>query len=674
MRVPGLSCPTVMRTHRSAFRVGVLFACAGLFLCVGSGAARASAGVSSGGRLCGTVVDPAGAAVTNAWIVTDTGRLAATDASGAFSVGGLTDGGYAVRVVAPGWAGETVPRIALRGGETRDIRITLTNASPAAALVEGRLLDAATGHPVAAYFEILNGSGPVRWFDADGRPYGGRTEVPKQVWHQANRRFWTLGDFAFSAQPGDLTVRVRAEGYAPLEVRRTLKPGGRERLDLAVKRLFDPAAEGWFKGDFHAHGVHGEKLYTVNIPFVAFVLRAEGYRWFYLSSDYSNDGVAADPLGVAQAESGADLLLALNAEYPKTFGGHVGSVGIGPPQKPLSYPGHSNAEAIRAGIIDSGGAAVPLHPLTGHMKSRELPLVMLGAPELLSGFDFYTGWSERLERMWAQFLNRGYRLCRTATSDAAFDLGRTPGTMGATYIHPEGAKLSREAIVEAFRKGRTAIAWDGALLTLVVDGKACGEVFASDGQPHRAGLTLFGAPGAPFRLSVTRNGESCRQFSGTVPPVGKAEFAFDLSEREKAWYTALCFTEGPTPRMVAATSPFYFGEWPCPDPVLAEVEARVFDADTKRPLDAKLTLTGPDAAGSTVLAPQGTARFRARVFQRVRASAAGYADLESGVLDTPAVNAFVASVSEEDLQAWATYEKARQLLQGLTLDFSLRRK
>lgn len=138
-------------------------------------------------------------------------------------------------------------------------------------------------------------------------------------------------------------------------------------------------------------------------------------------------------------------------------------------------------------------------------------------------------------------------------------------------------------------------------------------------------------------------------------------------------YGALLYRRSDSPHGRGNQS-VYFGEWPCPDPVLAEVEARVFDADTKRPLNAKLTLTGPDAAGSTALAPQGTARFRARVFQRVRASAAGYADLESGVLDTPAVNAFVASVSEEDLQAWATYEKARQLLQGLTLDFSLRRK
>ena len=127
-----------------------------------------------------------------------------------------------------------------------------------------------------------------------GRLYGGRTDLPSGVWHQANRRFWTSGMFAFSADPGRLRLTVRADGYAPVTVERDLRAGGQESLAIALKPLFDPAAAGWYKGDFHAHGVHGERFYDVNIPMIAFMLRAEHYRWFYLSSDFNNDGVRVD--------------------------------------------------------------------------------------------------------------------------------------------------------------------------------------------------------------------------------------------------------------------------------------------------------------------------------------------------------------------------------------------
>jgi hypothetical protein len=126
--------------------------------------------------------------------------------------------------------------------------------------------------------------------------------------------------------------------------------------------------------------------------------------------------------------------------------------------------------------------------------------------------------------------------------------------------------------------------------------------------------------------------------------------------------------------MIAATSPFYFGDWTPPAPVFAEVEAHVFDADTKQPLAATLTLLDPEKPEATFRTENGTLRLPARVFQRLKASAARYADLENGLLDTPVVNAFVEAVSEEDLQTWETYEKAQNILQTLTLDFPLKRR
>lgn len=626
------------------------------------------------GGLIGKVVDEHGAPIPQAWLTTCNGRVATSDNNGVFAVSNLVDGAYALRVIALGREDALLPRIAVTSDAPVSCRLDLKRADRPNAIVSGCITDAATGKEIAAWLDILNNNKPIRWFDIDGRPYGGRSDVPPQTWHQKNKRYWTSGLFAFSARPGNLRICAHADGYAPVTVTRTLKPEKEEHLGLALHRLFDPADEGWFKGDFHAHGVHGEKLYTVNIPYMAFILRAEGYRWFYLSWDFSNDGISTDPFRIAQAENGPDLFLALNAEYPKTYGGHVGSVGIGPPVKPLPYPRYSNTETIKRDIVDQGGAAVPVHPLTGHMKSRELPFLMLGAPELVCGFDFYTGWSERLEKTWAMFLNRGYRLCRTATSDTAFDLGRTPGTMGATFIHPDSGQLTRETIVDAFKSGRTAISWKSALLTFTVDGACCGKVFPADGQTRKGNLILHHTPGADIQILVTRNGERFRQFSATVPATGQTEFDFPLNEREKAWYTALCFTKKPASGMIAAASPFYFGDWTPPAPVLAEVDAHVFDSETRQPLAATLTLLDPEKPDTAFLTKNGTLHLQARVFQRLKASAPGYAALETGLLNTPTVNAFIANVSEEDLQTWETYEKARDMLKTLVIHFPLKRE
>jgi hypothetical protein len=191
---------------------------------------------------------------------------------------------------------------------------------------------------------------------------------------------------------------------------------------------------------------------------------------------------------------------------------------------------------------------------------------------------------------------------------------------------------------------------------------------------RKGALVLHHTPGDKIQVLVTRNGESFRRFSATVPPSGKNEFDFPLNEGAKAWYTALCFTDGAGSRMIAATSPFYFGDWTPLAPILAEVDAHVFDAETKQPLDAALTLIDPEKPDTAFRTENGALHVQARVFQRIKASAPGYADLENGVLDTPAVQAYVAAVSEEDLQTWETYEKARDILKTLVIEFPLKRR
>ena len=185
--------------------------------------------------------------------MTCSGRIVPTGADGSFVIADLSNGGYALKAVFPGMADALLARLAVTSDVPVTCRLQMTPSD--AAVVSGHVTDAMTGKSLAAWFEARSGSKPVRWFDAAGRPYGGRSDVPPEVWHQPNRRFWTSGTFAFSADPGKLHLTVRADGYAPATVERVLQAGRQETLAVALKPLFDPAAAGWYKGDFHAQAL-----------------------------------------------------------------------------------------------------------------------------------------------------------------------------------------------------------------------------------------------------------------------------------------------------------------------------------------------------------------------------------------------------------------------------------
>ena len=626
------------------------------------------------GQIRGVVTDDCGVPFTNAFVMTDNGMLAHTGKDGVFSFHKLSDAKYSVKTVALGMEDSISPGISIVNGETASVCIAMEKSKTPCGLVAGCVKDKATGAKIPAYFELRDSAGPIRWFDVTGNPYGGRDDVAPGVWHQKNRRYWTSGDFAFSARPGKLQVAVKVDGYVPSIVTMEVQAKKKNYLEIEMSRLFEPSSEGWFKGDFHAHGFHGENIYTVNIPFIAFILRAEGYRWFYLSSRFNNDGLKVDNASIALQQRGEDLFLALNSEYPKTTGGHVGNVGIDPPEKALPYPNYSNMEAIKTDIIAKGGAAIPVHPLCGHMRYRELPFTLLGAPEFICGFDFYTSWNAKSERLWADFLNRGYKLCRTATSDAAFDLGRSPGTMGATFINPEGGVLNRESIVSAFKKGRTTISWDGALLIFKIDGRTCGETFPSGQKAKKASIALHYIPKAKVIINVSRNGMPFKQLSAVVPPSGKAYCEFDVIEKEKAWYSAMCSIDGKPDKVIAASSPFYFGDWKTPAPVTAKIEMHVFDANTKAPLTAEIEIIDAGKTITFLNAENGKLLVEARLFQRLRAKAKGYKPMEKSILGAKEISSFISSLSEEDLLDWDQYEKGRALLKHVKVDLPMEQK
>lgn len=481
-------------------------------------------------------------------VMADTGELAETAPDGTFSLTVVAPGIYSLKAVAEGKQDTFVPNLR---APAADVVIAMDDA-PERHLVRGEC-----GGP--ATLRITDSGMPVRWFDLAGTPFGG-AEVTRPVWHEKSTSFWTRGPYAFSAAG---RPEVREEPYWP-ELR--------ER--------------GWFKGDFHAHLVHGENIYRGNLPLFAFAARAEHYDWLWCSSRFANDGDITDYKRLAERLSDDRFLLRLNAEFPKNRRGHVGNLGVEPITLLTDTDGVTNFELARRYITSRGGVAIPVHPLYNDvireengrryswMTGKEVFLWLLCAPEMMPCLDlFYNADTPGASEFWYMLLNLGYRIGCCATSDSAFDVGRTPGDgRGATFVRMEA--LTEAALLQGLRERRTVTTWDGAVVLLEIDGHTSGDILAPDGARRRVLLSVYDRPGKRIDLKLIRNGLCVTTFSGTLPATGTLVFEQEIIERELCWYLAELREAGVPERIRSAASPIYFRDGRFREPEVLAAPAR----------------------------------------------------------------------------------------------------
>jgi len=474
-----------------------------------------------------------------AWVVSNCGQVTQADKKGHYELELPVQGVYCLKAMKDGHDEAVRPwlEVPTRG----PVNLPLwAFPNPAKRVVHGNL-----GHP--AQLQITDSGRPVRGFDFAGTAVGGYP-APKGVWHQKNQFFWTLGEYCFTAT-GEVKI---VESLAFPELR----------------------SRGWYQGDFHAHIVHGENFYRANIQQMDFICRAEGYDWIYLSGAHSNDDYPVDYWELAKFLTDDRMFLRVNNEFPKNIYGHFGNLNR-PPLSPRDWgPGYSeekvtNLELAEKLIYPQGGLAVPVHPLYGDvvrvnkatgrkmygMINNELMLWLLCRPELVPVVDFFYFPEERAERFWYRLLNRGYTLACSGTSDAAFDVGRSPGSNHATFA--KLAKVDGDSIVKAFNEGRTMVSFRGAAVILEIDGKTSGDTFHPGETVHALKADAYGDPGRKMTLRVIRNGEVFEEKTVVVPADGRFSISRELVERGNAWYVAMLKDAGSrAPR--AAASPIYF--------------------------------------------------------------------------------------------------------------------
>lgn len=477
----------------------------------------------------------AGQAVPGAYVMANTGEITQADAQGRFHLGLPLPGVYCLKAVADGWQDAYLPMLHLPTAD--DLAFTM-RPEPRRRVVHGRL-------ERPAQLTITDDGQPVRSFDLAGNPYGGLTPPKPGMWHQNNRHFWTQGEYAFSAV-GEVKISQSLE-----------HPALRER--------------GWYKGDCHAHIIHGESIYKSNVQHLAAIVQADGYDWIYLAGNFANDGASADYQGIAEALSHKQFLLRLNMEYPKTLYGHVGNVGVDPLTMPFDCEQRTNFEQARDYIHHAGGVAIPVHPLyTGAirqdkdsgrslswMTNKEIFLWLLCEPEMIPCIDFFylSNPTPPAEQFWYMLLNRGYRIACAASSDAAYDVGRTPGSdRGATFVKTD--ELTVNGIVKAFKERRTMVSWNSAAVLMEIDGKTSGEVITPTGQ-HLLTVDAYYVPGQRGHLRVMRNGAVFAEKTVLFPAEGHLRFSWPLPEQENCWYLVI-MTDAGKSDIAAAASPIYF--------------------------------------------------------------------------------------------------------------------
>lgn len=481
-----------------------------------------------------------GETAPRAWVVSNCGQVAQADGKGHYEIELRVQGVYCLKAMKDGYDEAVRPWLEVPARAPVDLPLWAF-PNPKRRVVHGDL-----GHP--AQLTITDSGRPVRGFDLAGTEVGG-FPAAEGVWHERNPYFWTLGEYCFTAT-GEVKI---VESLAFPELRR----------------------RGWRQGDFHAHIVHGENFYRANLQQMDFICRAEGYDWVFLSGQHANDGYPVDFQGLAKFLSDGRMFLRVNNEFPKNVYGHYGNINC-PPLTTADYgPGYSeddvsNLELAERTIFARGGLAVPVHPLYGDvvrvngktgrktygMINNELVLWLLCRPDLVPVIDFFYFPEERAERFWYKLLNRGYTLGCSGTSDAAFDVGRSPRASHATFVKLAD-EIDGDALVRAFREGRTMVSYRGAAVVMEIDGRTSGDRFEPGGTVRRLKVDAYADPGRRMTLRVVRNGEVFAERTAVAPADGKFSLERDLVEGDTAWYVAV-LKDAESHALRAAASPIYF--------------------------------------------------------------------------------------------------------------------
>ena len=419
-----------------------------------------------------------------------------------------------------------------RPGTWREVRITSRRAVMPTARIRIRVVGP-NGRPMPARVYV----------DAsDGRSY-----APDGGFHRAmmvtdRHYFHSTGEVEVEVPLGRTTIEaVRGWEYRPKSVTLDVVAGSTPTATLALERMVDLPARGWYSGDTHVHDLHqgfgltheaffrqlaAEDLHVTNA-----LIHMDGTRLM---------GRWADLTGAPHPLSTSTHIL----QYGQEFRGGLGHIGmIGVREFTLPFIGGQTGTAYAQPALDNpyleaaraqGGLGGFMHPYMAAPRTPAIAASTLIAMDVALGLgDFYdigALWSDELASasFYYRLLNAGFRLPATGGTDNFSDVWRDPPPgSDRTFARVDGP-LTVQSWLEAVRRGRTFMS-TGPLLFLEVEGREPGdEIALASGAPAAVRVKAEAMSitpvdslqvivnGAVVRTVVARDGKTV-SFEGPVP-------------------------------------------------------------------------------------------------------------------------------------------------------------
>ncbi|MGQ0643488.1 MAG: CehA/McbA family metallohydrolase [Gemmatimonadaceae bacterium] len=366
---------------------------------------------------------------------------------------------------------------------------------------------------------------------ADGRGY-----APDDAWRHADdgfeRRersyeptyFHTSGAAALTLPAGPYTVEVSRGLEYRLERRQvTVAPSMPTTLRIALRRIDNLAARGWYNGDLHVHMNYGGS-YRNTPDRLRAQARAEAVD-LVENLIVNKEGRIPDIayFGTDRAAQQRPLIFH-DEEYHTSYWGHTGLLGLTKHVVLPGYAAYTNTAAaslipMNADVFATAraqGAIVGyVHPFDifpdpsdrARNLTHEIPVDVA-----LGGIDYYesVGFNEdamATQRVWYALLNNGFRIAAGGGTDAMMNYASLRGPLGVNrvYVQTQGP-LTQRSFLAGIKAGRT-FATNSALLELTVNGREIGSAITLPNGRHRLSVRARMRSIIPMQhVEIVRNG------------------------------------------------------------------------------------------------------------------------------------------------------------------------
>jgi TolB protein len=441
------------------------------------------------------------------------------------------------------------------------------------------LIDAQTGRVAPARVSITG---------KDGRSF-----APDDAWRHADdgfdRRerhfeygyFHSAGTSILSVPAGAVTVEVsRGPEYRVVRRRVVVSADSTTSVRVALARLADLPARGWYSGDLHVHMNYGGTYHNTPRRLAAqaraedlhvvenLIVNKEGR---FPDIDYFTG--APDPV------STASTLIVHDQEYHTSYWGHAGLLGL---RRNIVLPGYSaytNTAAAslfptNATIMDlaheQGGITGYVHPFdvypdpgdTTKPLTNELPVdVALGKVDYYEALGFVDDY-QATAKVWYQLLNCGFHIPAGAGTDAMANFASLRGPVGMNRVFVKsGAPLEHRRWLAALKAGKS-FATNGPLLDFGLNGHGLGDSLSLPAGRHELLARVMLRSNVPVdHLEIVGNGEVV----ASIPLQGdrtSVSTTVRIATQSSSWYLLRTRGDGPVYPILdvypyATTSPIY---------------------------------------------------------------------------------------------------------------------